>query len=180
MSQGELWQSLWDEASEKFHTTGVERFGSQVLVSAAAGTGSRIVVHAVQLGPEAASVAGGPVLVSVLYPWQACYPVTVPSAGLVDWYVCEKFAGHIRARDRNGGDMAGVTLAIRKALDVLDEYDISPTCWEVGSGGTKQGYIQATPRGTFAYLTPAQVLPSHKKTLDEAALAICAAAKKGE
>lgn len=85
----------------------VYRYGT-----ATAATGSRYSVLVTRVHGDVASREGGPVIVTVLSPWQAAYPVA--EQGYLDHtYVAEKLTGG-RAREGSlhGGDLASITRLI--------------------------------------------------------------------
>ena len=81
-------------------------------VEAEAGTGSRYVVVTTPLGPGGRQRESGPVMVTLVQPWQAAYPL-FPGGYLDLSYVAEKFKGDW---PRSGGDMAAVALTLAHAM----------------------------------------------------------------
>lgn len=110
------WQQ--DFAAAKAAWVGTaEELTNVVTVFAEAGTGSRYVVTVSALGPQALQQIGGAMLVSVMYPWKAVYPVN--TIDLHESYVYEKFGPDGRMPNF-GGDAAGLVLTIGLALQVFN------------------------------------------------------------
>lgn len=84
-------------------------------VEAEAKTGSRYVVVATRLGVGGAR-EGGPVLITVLWPWQDAW--TLAEGGYLDEsYVAEHLTdGRYAGRRLNAGDLVALTMAIRHVL----------------------------------------------------------------
>lgn len=83
-------------------------------VEAEAKTGSRYQVVATRLG-GARIHTGGPVLISVLQPWQAAYPLQ-EGGPLHSSYVAEHLTGGRGRWDPHGGDLAALTYTIAHVL----------------------------------------------------------------
>lgn len=81
----------------------VYRYGT-----ASAGTGSRYSVLVTRVHGDVASREGGPIIVTVLSPWQIAYPVA-DGGFLHRSYVQEKF---LAGRQVHGGDLAALTKLI--------------------------------------------------------------------
>lgn len=114
------WQKDWAEAVERFQVTAEAVEGDVVIVDGDPGNGTRVRVAAVWLRPNLEGSLGGNVLVSVLRPWQAAYPVLcVTGSPLSMVYVSEKFSGAVTGGGRHGGDMAGVFMTINHALRLI-------------------------------------------------------------
>lgn len=88
-------------------------------VEAEAGTGSRYVVVVTRLG-MAQMVEGGPLLITVLWPWQDAW--TMAEEGYLDQsYVLEHLTvGRGRDGRLHGGDLQALTMTIRHALSRSD------------------------------------------------------------
>lgn len=92
-------------------------------VEAQASTGSRYAVVVTQMG-LAAGREGGPVLVTVLSPWQDAW--CLAADGYLDMsYVAEHLtAGRGRGGNLHGGDLKALTMTIQHALGREEEKDV--------------------------------------------------------
>lgn len=89
-----------------------------VTVRAEAGTGSNYLVVATPLGSLGERETGGPVLITVINPWQDCWSLQDdPHRTLALSYVAEHLTdGRWRSRRMHGGDVAALTLTIAHIL----------------------------------------------------------------
>lgn len=85
------------------------------LVAAEAKTGSRYEVIATWLGADAANYLGGPLLVTVMWPWQDAWCLQTDGY-LHTRYVVEHFCGGRSGNRLHAGDLAALTLTIAYAL----------------------------------------------------------------
>lgn len=113
----EQWDKDVLEAMQKFRL--VHDSGPDLLrryVSAEAGTGSRYAVVATRLPDPGPLMEGGPMVVTVLSPWQDAWAMA-DSGELHSSYVAEHLtAGRYRDQRLHGGDLAALTLTIAHAL----------------------------------------------------------------
>lgn len=133
------WQADQDAAEEKYRIVGAWENGFPMQhdektvdwnvpewplrqsrqVEAEAGTGSRYVVVVTRLGAGGAR-EGGPMLVSVVWPWQDC-KVMQADGWLDQSYVAEHLTdGRASERRLHGGDLWALTQTIRIALRRVD------------------------------------------------------------
>lgn len=122
--RSEQWYKDAAEAKEKFKVVrsegwpedGVRENRHVRFVEAEAGTGSRYVVVATPLGPIGQGSCGGPVLVTVLWPWQDCWALQ-PDGTLHESYVAEHLTdGRYREGRLHGGDLMALTMTVAHAL----------------------------------------------------------------
>jgi hypothetical protein len=93
---------------------GPKVYGTVRYTEAEAGTGSRYAVCVTPLPPGANE--GGPVLVTVIQPWQDCWALQ-PTGFLAQSYVEEHLSAGRYLDDRlHGGDMAALLLTVAHAL----------------------------------------------------------------
>jgi hypothetical protein len=84
--------------------------------TASAGTGSRYAALVTRVHGDIASYEGGPVIVTVLAPWQDAWAVAL-DGWLDQSYVAEHLtAGRARAGRLHGGDLAALTQLLRILL----------------------------------------------------------------
>lgn len=117
MTPEEMYRIDFEEAQKNWQCVSAWLHNGVATVEAQAGTGSRYVVTASDMGIGGVLVLGGQKLVTVSYPWKAVYPVNSNGSGLHDHYLHEKFVGDEK---RNGGDVGALFMTIRAALDRLD------------------------------------------------------------
>lgn len=88
---------------------------------ASAGTGSRYAALATKVHADVASREGGPVILTVLSPWQDSHAVAV-NGWLDESYVAEHLtAGRGRAGRLHADDLAALTMLLRILLGPTDE-----------------------------------------------------------
>lgn len=87
-----------------------------VEVNAEAGTGSRYFVVATPLSPLGRGVGGGPVLVTVLWPWQDSWCLQYGGTLALSYVAEHLTVGRYRTDRLHGGDAAALTLTVATAL----------------------------------------------------------------
>jgi hypothetical protein len=114
-------QEAMDAAREKWVATNGSATPGAVHVNAEAGTGSRYSVLVTAMPPTGYREGAG-WLVSVMQPWQTCYPVSYLE-GLHFDYAVEKFMRPGQDRDRlHGGDAMAMVMTINFALTHFEEW----------------------------------------------------------
>jgi hypothetical protein len=109
----------YEAADQAWYTTSGDSTPNTVWVQGEARTGSKYEVLISKL-PEIPS--SGKYLVSVMQPWQTCYPIA-DLWELAPEYVLERFKNPVRERSEvHGGDVAGVTRAINYAISKYEEW----------------------------------------------------------
>lgn len=109
-------------AAQAWHATNGSATTEAVYVNAEAGTGSRYSVVVSKMPPLGAEKEGAGWLVSVLQPWQTCYPVSFLDPLHLD-YVLEKFCRPgADARLIHGGDARAMQATINMALGKFEEW----------------------------------------------------------
>jgi hypothetical protein len=106
-------------AKAKFEMVNWWQNADVIVGEAQAGTGSRYLAVATRLPGTSHRAFGAPVLVSLLSPWEAAYPMWGDSHGhLHARYVGEKLGGR-KWQDRvlHGGDWCALTLLVGRLLE---------------------------------------------------------------
>jgi hypothetical protein len=132
----DLWREDVRRADENWHVTNEIRTPFEVLhgtadggrvpiawrtaeiveVNAEAATGSRYSVVTTPLSPLMRGIGGGPVLVTVLWPWQDAWCLQ-DDGDLHASYVAEHLTdGRFRSDKLHGGDLAALTKTVAYAL----------------------------------------------------------------
>lgn len=116
MSISEQFRSAYHRASLQFRITRYSASEETCYVSSEAGTGSRYAVTVTKLPDDAASREGGRFLISVLAPWQTCYPIAVLDE-MHESYILEKLLRPGKdLGDVHGGDAAAIVLTVNEAI----------------------------------------------------------------
>jgi hypothetical protein len=115
-------QEAADKARENWVATNGSATTGAVHVNAEAKTGSRYSVVVTAMPATGQEREGAGWLVSVIQPWQTCYPVAFLDGLHLD-YVIEKFMRPGRERDElHGGDAVAMAMTINFALTHFEEW----------------------------------------------------------
>lgn len=125
-------------AADAWHPTNGSATTAAVYVNAEARTGSRYSVVVTAMPPLGADKEGAGWLVSVMQPWQTCYPVSFLEPLHLD-YVLEKFCRPgSRPEQIHGGDARAMQATINFALGKFEE-------WTALAGDPKRRHPEDMP-----------------------------------
>ena len=115
----------WEKALANWDAQFVKGTSTTTYIDAEARTGSRYAVVVTDLPEPAARREGGQLLVSVLQPWQSCYPISVfPGEDLHPTYVMEHWLPPRKA-PYHPGDVAALVATINAGIQMHLQQDLT-------------------------------------------------------